>query len=48
MFRVHFDGDFVVESGRELFDVTLWQLSRLWVRCLVVGHSWILGDRFNI
>lgn len=36
MLRVHFDGDFVVQSGRELLDVALTQLSRLRVGCLVV------------
>lgn len=47
MFGVHFDGDFVVESGRELLDVALWQFSRFRVRCLVVGHHCVFGDWLN-
>lgn len=40
--RIHFDSDFVAESGSELFDVALEKLVRLWIRCFFAGRRHIL------
>lgn len=45
--RIHFDGDFVVESGSELLDVALKKLVRLWIRCFIVGRRYVLVNSFH-
>jgi hypothetical protein len=41
--RVHFDGDLVAESGRELLNVTLGYFADFRVRCIIAGRR-ILGN----
>lgn len=47
--RVHSDGDFVVEGGRELLDVALGGFARLRIRCIVAGRCCrvALGNSLN-
>lgn len=45
--RIHSDGDFVAESGRELLDIALEKLVWLRIRCIITGHRRIFGNSLH-
>lgn len=47
VFRIHFNGDFVAEGGREFLNAALEMFVRLWIRCIVTGHYCVFGNSLH-